>query len=486
MQSHFVAACMLLKLLSHSLPLRPALTALLLLAALPAPAADDLVTLTPKPTTKPLFNPGKGWSVHDWPKWQDKEVLPFIRMGVRRFDWASLEPSEGQYDWTSVEETLDAWDAIGGVCNLGVMCANTHSKLPGGYVTPKWVFDAGAKMHELDLTPQMATQGTPGHKIAPVFDDPIFLAKYRAFLKAFAKRFDGDPRIAVLDIRSYGNWGECHMHPFKVPDISPEKFREHVQMHIDAFKKTQLCLSRNSHLGHFGPLKEVFDWAVLTQHIAPRRDGICGNSDGKETAIGLGIAPGVFEFYAGYDTLKQLGWWDGIKDKNGQGFRLEDCIENGHPTWVDLGGGKPTLRLLQENRALIERLTNRIGYHFILKEAKYPKTLTTSQPATLSLTWQNQGVAPIYIPAKVSFALITPEGKAAHICDATTSIPAAWKPDTTLTVADQLNFKDAPRGDYKLAIGLRQPQDTHKTSIQLGIELPTVDGWYVLGSVSVK
>ena len=462
-------------------------TALLVSSAAFHAAADDgSVAVTPKVSTKPVMNPGKGWSVHDWPKWQETEVLDFVSMGVRRFDWAKLEPREGEYDWSPVEETLAAWGDIGRVCNLGVMCANTHSKQPGGYVTPKWVFEAGAKMHEMELTPKMATQGTPGHKIAPVFDDPIFMAKFRAFLKAFANRFDGDHRIAVLDIRSYGNWGECHMHPFPVPDIAPEKFRAHVQMHLDAFKKTQLCLSRNSHLGKFGPLKEVFDWAVLEKQIAPRRDGICGNSDGKETAIGRGIAPGLFELFANYDTLKQLGWWDGIKDIGGNGFRLEACIENGHPTWVDLGGGKPSLRLLQENRALLERLTNRIGYHFVLKEAKYPKTLKSGDANPLSLTWENQGVATIFIPAKVSFALISPDGKIAHVCDATASIPAEWKPSAPVTVAEKVTFKGAASGEYKLAVGVRQPKDDVKPSIKLGIDLPTVDGWYELGPVQIR
>ena len=137
----------------------------------------------------------------------------------------------------------------------------------------------------------------------------------------------GDPRIAVLDIRSYGNWGEAHTHPFGVPDIAPEKFRQHVQMHLDVFKQTQLCLSRNAHLGRFGPLKPVFDWAVLEKHIAPRRDGICCNSDGRETAIGFGIAPGVFELFDNYDGVKRRGWWDGQKDKGGMGFTLEECVE---------------------------------------------------------------------------------------------------------------------------------------------------------------
>jgi len=442
------------------------------------------VVVEPKPTVGPLLNPGKGWSIHGSPKWQEKEVLDRVGMGVIRFDWAALEPKEGEFNWTPVEQALGEWAAIGRVCNIGVMCANTHSKQPGGFVTPKWVFDAGARMNELELTPAMETQGTPGHKIAPVFDDPVFLQKLRAFVSAFAKRFDGDPRIAVLDIRSYGNWGEGHMHPFKVPDIAPEKFREHVQIHVDAFKKTQLCISRNSHLGHFGPLKEVFDWAVQTQHIAPRRDGICGNSDGKETAIGLGIAPGVFEFYADYDTLKKLGWWDGYQDKNGQGFRLEDCIENGHPTWVDIGGGKSSLRLLNENRDLVDRLTNRMGYHFHLQRAAFPSGSTGA--FDLELTVQNQGVAPVYIPCTVAVALI--DGKGSRIATAwpDTVHPRKWLPDKATTETAKVKFKGVPTGTYRLALAITADDKQAKPFIKLGTDLPLVDGWLVLGNIDIS
>jgi len=462
---------------------RTLLTALLLAPLTTLFAAQ--VVIEPKATTTVLMNPGKGWSVHaSTPKFQEKEVLEFVGMGVRRFDWAALEPREGEYNWKDVEDTLADWGSSGRVCNLGVMCANTHSGQPGGYVTPKWVFDAGAKKIEMELTPDMATQGTPGHKVAPVFDDPIFLAKFRTFLQAFAKRFDGDPRIAVLDIRSYGNWGEAHMYPFKAPDIAPEKFREHVQMHLDAFKKTQLCLSRNSHLGKFGPLKEIYDWAVLEKHIAPRRDGICGNSDGKETAIGLGIAPGVFEFYADYDTLKKLGWWDGKKDKGGNGFKLEDCVENGHPSWVDMSHGKPALRLLQENRALVERLTNRMGYHFHLARAAWPSEVANGFELELSV--QNKGVAPVYVPCAVAIALLDDKGQRIATTWPTGLQPKQWQPDQTTKQTASVKFNGMRAGNYQLALALTPKAGEAKPYIKLGTELPTVDGWYVLGKVSVK
>ena len=153
-------------------------------------AADsqaELTTLEPKPLLGLLLNPGKGWSATGLAKWQPKEVLDLVGMGVVHFEWAALEPQEGQFNWKHVDEALEGWGKLSKVCNIGVMCANTHSQQPEGYVTPKWVFDAGAKKIELDLAPEISAQGTPGRKIAPVFDDPVFLEKLTHFVQAFAK-----------------------------------------------------------------------------------------------------------------------------------------------------------------------------------------------------------------------------------------------------------------------------------------------------------
>jgi len=443
------------------------------------------ITLEPKLREGVLLNPGKGWSASGLPDRQPKEVLDLLSMGVIRLDWAGVEPQEGQYRWDTLDRFLDSWGRLGKVCNVGVMCANTHSRAAEGYVTPKWVFDAGAGKIEIMLDPDQSTTGTPGRKVAPVFDDPVFLDKFANFLAAFARRYDGDPRIAVLDIRSYGNWGEAHMYPFGVPDIGPEKFRRHVQMHLDAFKKTQLCLSRNAHLGRFGPLKPVFDWAVLDQHIAPRRDGICGKSDGSETAIGFGITPGVFELFDNYDGLKRRGWWDGRKDKNGCGFTLAECIENGKPTWVDLSrGGESGLRMVRENRELIERLTNRIGYHFHLQRASYP---CRAEGGVLDLewTWINQGVAPIYIPCAVAVTLLDNDGKRAATVWPTECLPHRWMPGKPAEEKVHIVFSDTPAGAYRLALAIVRKNEDVAPYIRLSTDLPTAEGWYVLGTVEV-
>jgi hypothetical protein len=453
-------------------------------ARLAGQPAGPLVTLEPAPRPGVLLNPGKGWSVFGWPDHQPTNVLALASMGVMRFDWAELEPREGQYEWKRLDSFLEAWGRRGKVCNVGVMCANTHSSQPGGYVTPRWVFDAGAKKIEITLDPKMTEHGTPGPKVAPVFDDPVFLKKWAQFLKAFAARYDGDPRIALLDIRSYGNWGEAHMYPFGVPDIAPEKFRHHVQLHLDAFHKTQLCVSRNSHLGRFGALKPVFDWAVLEKRIAPRRDGICGNSDGSETAIGLGIAPGAFELFGDYPSIRDRGWWEGRKDAEGMGFRLAECVENGHPTWVDLGrGGRSGERMIHENAALIDTLSNRIGYHFHLSRVAYPRQVSGSFQVELAVT--NAGVAPIYVPCALAFALIDESGKRVATLRPGGVSPAQWKPDAATPVSVRLEFPSAPPGRYRLALALTRASIDPTPHIRWGTELPEVDGWMVLGNITV-
>lgn len=443
-------------------------------------------TVEPAASTGLLVNPGKGWSVMGMPSGQPPEVLELAGMGVRRFEWASLEPREGEYDWSSVEDFLAAWARLGRVCNLGVMCASTHTRNPGGRSTPGWVFEAGAKSITIELRPERPTSGTPGTKVAPVFDDPVFLAKHGAFVKAFGRRFDGDPRIAVLDIRSYGNWGEAHMHPFGVPDIAPEAFRRHVQMYIDAYPHTQLGISRNSHLGKFGALKPVFDWAVTEHGVAPRRDGICGNSDGRETAIGLGIAPGVFELFDNYDRTVANGWWEGRKDAHGYGFTLAECIENGHPTWVDLGrGGASGARMVRENRALIERLTNRIGYHMHLQRAAWPKRAPT-RGFDLELTWTNRGVAPVYAPCAVAVAVLDAQGAREAVTWPAECRPRTWMPATNVTETARLRLPGAKPGVHRLALALTPKQGDPAPRIRLGTELPTEGGWYVLGEVELE
>lgn len=104
----------------------------------------------------------------------------------------------------------------------------------------------------------------------------------------------------------------------------------------------------------------------------------------------------------------------------------------------------------------------------------------------IELKWENWGVAPIYIPAIVRFALISADGTIADVASAQMSEPSAWMPDKPMAVRDTIDFQKAAAGEYTLGVGItRSPGDTHP-EIKLGIDVKTIDGWYILGPVTIQ
>lgn len=436
------------------------------------------VIVTPSPATNAVVNPGKGWVIYARKASEMGEAKAIGSIGYSRFNWSEIEPQENVYKWELIDDCIASWANAGRQFSFGVMCANTHGP---EYVTPRWVFDAGARYVSMDNTPNSPYAGTPGKKVAPVFDDPIFLKKLRKFILAMGKRYDGNRAIAFIDIRSYGNWGEGHMYPFNAPDISKEKLREHLMMHLEAFHYTQLILPYGS-----AKFNSEYDWATA-RGIGMRRDGICGNSDGSETARSFAVAASVFEFFGSYEWLKKQGWWEGNQDQKGRGYRLADCVENGMPSFIGLSqGGPESLRFLGAERALIDELANRMGYHFLLREAKFPACQARGEKMAIELKWENWGVAPIYIPAFVRFALISADGTVADVASAQMSKPSAWMPDKPVAVRDTLDFQKASAGEYTLGVGITRSPDATQPEIKLGIDLKTVDGWYILGPVTIQ
>ncbi len=286
-----------------------------MVVAVAEPMGSHMQTVTPEASDELLVNPGRGWVIYgraDGFGEDEAAVVDLATLGYVRFGWAQLNPAEDEYNWKPIEEFLAGWAAKGKTGAFGVMAASSHSREP--FVTPEWVFKAGAEYQQTQVTGR--AHGRPGKKIVPDFDHPVFFAKLEKFLKAYAEKFDGDPRIEFIDIRSYGNWGEAHMsHLGGYGPISDEPFLKHVKLHRAAFKKTQLILPLVDGVRKY---KSVAEWAV-ENGVGVRRDGVVGNSDGSETAIALGETPAVFEYYGGYEKLKKTGYWDGTDNRRGYG-----------------------------------------------------------------------------------------------------------------------------------------------------------------------
>ncbi len=422
-------------------------------------------------SSKPLVNPGKGWVVYGGsPNGHAQEALDVCSSAYTRFSWAQLEPEEGKFNWDPVDNALDAWNDAGKQFGFGVMCESFHSG--SKYTTPKWVFDAGVPSIEYD-----------GWKVKGLvalkqWDNPVFLAKLKNFIEAMGRRYDGDPRISYVDIRSYGQWGEGHLGHLKGSEaLSPEGLRTHIQIHLDAFRKTRLLIPWGVKI--YDP---IYDWAV-EKGVGIRRDGVLGNSNGSELVRCKGKVPSFGEWYDSYKRHAMKSGWEYAWGDKLEGRILDDTVR-GAMTWQNLGQYDQGDAFVLEKRAFIDKLTNMMGYHFLLKEASLPRTVASGSPFEASFRWENKGLAFIFIPCKAVVALLDKDGKVVAKSPAKGCDPAKWAPGVEASETAALKLT-APAGSYRIAVGLFSDPMRKSPDVRLGVEGEMVDGWLILGSLRV-
>jgi hypothetical protein len=122
------------------------------------------------------------------------------------FYWKQLEPQEGQYNWSIIDQAIAPWIANGKNVILRVSTAgwkNWDPAADSAHGTPQWVYDKGVKsVPELDGA------------ILPQYWNPIFLQSYNNFIQAFASRYDGNPNVKGIEM-GVGDGGETNVDTYK-------------------------------------------------------------------------------------------------------------------------------------------------------------------------------------------------------------------------------------------------------------------------------
>jgi hypothetical protein len=153
--------------------------------------------------------------------------------------WSQLEPEEGKYNWSAIEGPMSRWLAAGKRVMLSPITAHSGpvKGLPA-QATPDWVFKAGAKWVPLPL------KGSKDSVRVPVYWDPIYLEKYRNFIRALGKRFDDRKGIEVVycgtgvfgeTIVSTELWGQKEHRLWSAAGLTPENWIKAVNAVVDAY-----------------------------------------------------------------------------------------------------------------------------------------------------------------------------------------------------------------------------------------------------------
>ena len=377
-----------------------------------------------KPFDGPLSNPHKGFTVPTGGAWTfvpEFEYGPYGSLNNRAWDlvsygsgyqqWNKLNPAKGVYDWTELEKLLNALAEHNMTYALRVL-PYTPSFIKSDFPpqedydwTPPFVYEMGAKKIQIDL------RGTEYHAYAPVWDDSVYIWAAKEFAKALAEKYDGDPRIEYIDVRTFGEWGEWHTSHILGSEMPADSVLiDMLDYYASLFKKTQLVLPSNG----FG---DVYTHA-LELGITKRDDGFIGIPGRPDTLLRAYNAnlPTIAENIAGYKTM--LTYDDLIPGGNQKwtAERWVNAITTAHLTYYVLDQDNDCgYYFYKDNKALADSMSKVIGYNFIVTQAELLTVVTptaeksagtaTGNAATntLNISVKNTGVAPCFLVRPSAF-----------------------------------------------------------------------------------
>ncbi len=372
------------------------------------------VTIAPKATREALVNPGMGWVFYyfdDGNFYYGSETkagdvldsFPGMSTIYFRIPWSDLEPEEGKIRWDVIDSVAQPWIAAGKqICFRFTCQEGSHA-----YSVPRWVVDAGAK-GELIKSKRFGNAGVWD----PDWLDPIFLEKYGNFLAAAARKWDGHPALAFIDVGSFGMWGEGHTGYTRL--IKEDKTREialvHSRLLRKHFKKSPVVISDDV----CGSWNKAEDDPCLVElrklGIGLRDDSIMasprphqwfhGGWARKAVAAGLPSVVETAHFWPKSTVpLKDQSWFEG--------GLLQSTIDyqahfQGVHWWPE--------EFLKLNRKEVEEVNLRLGYRFELKEVTFPDVVAIGKEVKIAAKWVNVGVAPPLAEYVAAWTLLDEKG----------------------------------------------------------------------------
>ena len=340
---------------------------LLCLAAwlLPAGARAQEVIVHPKEYPGALRNPLMGFATGLWPN-------------NERYDWGTL--ARDNIPWNVLENREgDGLDKIRAVCAARWKEAAAHNVKVVPRVYLRWSAENETYW--------------PADMITGDYSSPQFQRRLVRLIHRLGQAWDGDPRVAYVQMGLIGRWGEHH-----TPSVSPALQKLMGDAFTEAFPHKRVLVRHPwDFAGYkFGIYWDSFAHADQDYHaqgilklgprwqIAPM---------GGETAYDWGhykVQPGA----GPDDTLADPGHHAYLIDM----IRQLHCS---HLGWVGDYDRKNA-----EARAGAVEVQKAFGYRFVPEEARFPARLTPGRAFSVTLAVRNTGSTPFYYAWPVRLFLL--------------------------------------------------------------------------------
>jgi Domain of unknown function (DUF4832)/Beta-galactosidase len=423
----------------------------------------DPVVVEPVEIDSTLVNPGRGFATSFNFK-EDVESILYPECSIARFSWYwdELEPEEGRFNFPYLDNLIERARVNSQTINFRVICQNGRIGVPG------WLIDAGAQG-------QVDPDGTGWQ---PYYDDPVFLAKHEALIKALADRYDGHPDINYIDIGSVGRWGEWHTIDTGVEMPSEEIQRKYIDMYVDNFRETPLVMQieppsslayavslgsgwRADCLGDLGGFSD--QWNHM-EDLYPQA------LDAAGAGLAWKTAPVIFE------TCWTMQFW------NESNWDIDFILSEALRWHVSVMNNKSEA-IPEEWWPKVVEFEKKMGYRFVLRRLEHPAGVSPGGWMSYRMEWENKGVAPCYLDFRLAFEFRDIEKGTGWVVETDSDI-TGWMPGTTIMSSSIKIPQDIVSGDYDLGFAILNPH-TGKPGIRLAIAGGDTDGWYRLSRITI-
>ncbi len=447
---------------------------------IPISSEESRIVYKPQEIQYPLKNPDTGWINYSFSPFTD--FTPLYSGSSSKysttcysnyFTWRDLEPQEGVYDFSAINNFVNQWSNHGMSLAIGIHMADATS-LPGQIHVPQYIYESVGGKWITSLYGGAFTLPYPTWE--PYYWDDLLLDSWGNMLKAFAAEYAKKPKwqkyIKEFDMSSFGQWGEWHTEMFghessktdpksKLFNKSDSQIKQIQVQTMERMSKQYTDLFLNNNDGIKYPklgLNVVYSTVTYGEYkfatngtLAPGIKNVIDNSLFNQISIYRRFIGGEYYLYGpdrtailkNWQKLRFHGEWgsatgninDGDFGNNTQGnptttqqaiqqaldyhsstlgWYVGSVLESKKLNVAEVPSGKlynGKDYIYYDGMTLEEYYQANCGYRLVLNSAEFPSNLNNGQTFKLIQNWAQKGVATVYNKYNLTAYLVNDSGK---------------------------------------------------------------------------
>ncbi|MGI9146220.1 MAG: DUF4832 domain-containing protein [Chloroflexota bacterium] len=387
-----------------------------------------------------------------------------------RYDWKQIEPTQNNYDFSSIDAELAAAKARGGRFGFRIMAACTGC-YSGGASVPDYIVNAGGGQW-------VADSGSSFY--IPDWNSNLYLSRVEALMTALGNRYRTDKRLGWIDMMGYGNWGEWHDWPYSPnPLLSAASGQRIVNANTSNFPTQPIAMLTAN-------LPSLQYALSVSPRIGVRVDCL-GASGMSGAADNLNAVPASL---TRWQTAPFITEWCAYGPGSGLFPSGDQQVSQYHVSMLSSGNydqpGGGISGYSSADQAAFADANKLSGYRYVLDSLSMPTQLSAGTIFQVKSVWENVNVAPTYQRLDVELQLRNSSGavvwQAPSGIDLRTLLPTNGTP---LSLTDTFNLPALASGTYTASVQVLDPDGINRP-LNLAIAGRQADGSYSLGTVQVQ